>query len=116
MVELGGSEPKGEAAPKPKWTKIHGRTVDLTTFRHPGGNIIEFFQGMDGTSAFEQFHGHSKGAFKMLRALPTKEVDPADIPEQPDEHVQEMSRLLASWRERGLFKPRPVSSGIYGVG
>jgi len=98
------------------WTKVYGRTVDLTTFRHPGGNIVEMFYGMDSTSAFEQFHGHSKGAFKMLRALPTKEVDPADIPAQPDEHVREMSRLMASWRERGLFKPRPIVSAAYGIG
>ena len=54
---------------KPKWVKIYGRTVDVSKFRHPGGNIIEFFYGMDGTTAFEAFHGHSKGAFKMLRGL-----------------------------------------------
>ena len=47
---------------KQQWSKIHGRTVDLTSFRHPGGNIIEFFYNMDGTSAFEQFHGHSPKA------------------------------------------------------
>ena len=104
-----------EEVVKPKWSKLHGRTVDLTNFRHPGGNIIEYFYGMDATTAFEEFHGHSKGAFKMLRALPTKEVDPADIPAQPEEHVHEMSRLMASWRERGLFKPRPVSSALYGI-
>merc|ERR1740138_1466788 len=96
-----------------KWTKVYGRPVDLSSFRHPGGNIVEMFYGMDSTSAFEQFHGHSKGAFKMLRALPTKEVDPADIPAQPDEHVREMSRLMASWRERGLFKPRPIVSAAF---
>jgi len=113
---MGADEPASKkASDKPMWSKFYGRTVDLTHFRHPGGNIIEFFYGMDGTTSFEQFHGHSQKAFKMLRALPTKEVDPADIPDQPDSHVQEMSRLMASWRERGLFKPRPVSSGIYGI-
>jgi len=70
---------------------------------------------MDGTTAFEAFHGHHKGAFKMLKALPTKEVDPADVPEQPDAHVEEMSRLMASWRERGLFKPRPIAASAYGL-
>lgn len=108
------SKAEGSVA-KPKWVKIHGRTVDVSKFRHPGGNIIDFFYGMDGTTAFEAFHGHSKGAFKMLRALPTKEVDPADIPEQPDSHVQEMSRLMTEWRERGLFKPRPLATASYGL-
>uniref|UniRef100_A0A6T0HL40 Uncharacterized protein n=1 Tax=Emiliania huxleyi TaxID=2903 RepID=A0A6T0HL40_EMIHU len=102
-------------AERPKWTTIHGRHVDVSKFRHPGGNIIELFYGMDSTSAFEQFHGHHKGAWKMLKALPTKEVDPADVPQQPQEHVAEMTRLMTSWRERGLFKPRPVASGIYGL-
>ena len=92
-------KPKEEKGPM--WTKIHGRTIDLTNFRHPGGNIIELFYGMDATSAFEQFHGHYAGAFKMLRSLPTKEVDASEIPAQPDSHVEEMSRLMVEWRERG---------------
>ena len=41
--------------------------------------------------------------------------DPADIPEQKDSHVQEMSRLMVEWRERGLFKPRPIVSSLYGL-
>lgn len=105
----------GKREIKPAWTKIYGKTVDVSKFRHPGGNIIELFYGMDATTAFEAFHGHHKGAFKMLRSLPVKEVDPADIPSQPEEHVAEMSRLFASWRERGLFKPRPLVSGLYGM-
>ena len=103
------------AVEKPAWVKFYGRTVDVAKFRHPGGNIIELFYGMDGTTAFEAFHGHSKAAFKMLKALPTKDVDSADIPAQPDSHVQEMSRLMVSWRERGLFKPRPIVSSLYGL-
>ena len=106
-------KPKEEKGPM--WTKIHGRTIDLTNFRHPGGNIIELFYGMDATSAFEQFHGHYAGAFKMLRSLPTKEVDASEIPAQPDSHVEEMSRLMVEWRERGLFKPRPLLSASYGI-
>ena len=68
----------GKREIKPAWTKIYGKTVDVSKFRHPGGNIIELFYGMDATTAFEAFHGHHKGAFKMLRSLPVKEVDPAD--------------------------------------
>ena len=110
-------EKRPERAPKgPLWSKFHGRTVDLTHFRHPGGNIIEFFYGMDGTSAFEHFHGHHKGAWKMLRALPTKEVDPADIPSQPDSHVEEMSRLMVSWRERGLVTPSRAQTAFKAIG
>lgn len=100
---------------RPRWLKVHGRVVDVEKFRHPGGNIIEFFYGMDGTSAFEQFHGHHVGAWKMLKALPTKAVDAADLPAQPEAHVHEMSRLMAEWRERGLFRPRPLAGAAYGL-
>jgi len=106
---------RAKEAAKPTWTKIHGRTVDVETFRHPGGNILDLFLGMDATTAFETFHGHHKGAWKMLKTLPEKEVAAADIPAQKEEHVAEMTRLMASWRERGLFKPRPVASSIYGL-
>ena len=58
----------GKREAKPAWTKIHGKTLDVSKFRHPGGNIIELFYGMDATTAFEAFHGHHKGAFKMLRS------------------------------------------------
>ena len=113
---LGADEarPK-QVVQKEKWTKIHGRVLDVSKFRHPGGNIIELFYGMDSTTAFESFHGHHKGAWKMLKTLPEKEVDPSEIPEQPEAHVAEMQQLMASWRDRGLFKPRPVASAAYGV-
>ena len=39
---------------KPSWLKIHGRVIDVSKFRHPGGNIINLFYGLDGTSAFER--------------------------------------------------------------
>jgi len=104
-----------KGAAKPRWTKIHGRVVDVEKFRHPGGNILDLFLGMDATTAFESFHGHHKGAWKMLKALPEKAVDAADVPEQKEDHVAEMSRLMTVWRERGLFKPRPVASAAYGL-
>ena len=109
------SERKRGMPSKPAWTKIHGKVLDVSQFRHPGGNIIELFYGMDATTAFEAFHGHNKGAWKMLRALPSKDVDPSEIPVQADSHVHEMSRLMTSWRERGLFKPRPLLSSVYGL-
>jgi cytochrome b involved in lipid metabolism len=46
---------------RPRWLKVHGRVVDVEKFRHPGGNIIEFFYGMDGTSAFEQVSSLDRG-------------------------------------------------------
>ena len=105
---------KSAAAPKPQWTKIKGRVVDVSGFRHPGGNILEYFQGMDGTTAFEAFHGHSRKATLMLDSLPTVK-EPVELPQQPEAHVTAMTEMFASWRERGLFKPRPIASATYGL-
>jgi len=100
---------------KPQWTQIKGRVVNVAGFRHPGGNVLEYFQGMDATTAFEAFHGHSKKAQLMLASLPTVEERP-EMPAQPEAHVTAMTEMLASWRERGLYEPRPIASATYGLG
>ena len=121
MDEGGGplKEPprKGRDAPKPSWTTIGGRAVDLGGFKHPGGNIIDLFQGIDATSAFEVFHGHSTTAQQMLRARPTKElaVAPAKddrTPTQPKGHAEWMTMIQRKWRDEGLYEPRPWASGM----
>jgi len=108
-------ESKGKSElEKPQWTVIKGRVVDLSTFRHPGGNIIKYFQGIDGTSAFESFHRHSKKAQLMLKSLPEVE-EVVDVPEQKPEHVVVMTQLLAKWKADGLFEPRLAVSTAYGA-
>lgn len=49
----------GEKVAKPKWIKVNGKYYDTSEFRHPGGNIVEMFYGLDGTTGFESFHGHN---------------------------------------------------------
>ena len=51
----------------------------------------------------------------MLKTLPEAVVDKEDIPEQPEAHIEELQRLMASWRERGLYEPRPFVSAAYGL-
>ena len=97
----------GKREVKPAWTKIYGKTLDVSKFRHPGGNIIELFYGMDATTAFEAFHGHHKGAFNLhktmacyLRVLnATFGIDDMDARVTPDdaEHLTDLwllQRLL----------------------
>jgi len=97
-----------------KWLKIRGRTIDVTNFKHPGGNVVDYFYGIDATSAFEAFHGHTKKANVILKALPDLSYEPKDAIKQPEEHVTSMTRTYADWQKRGLFKPRPIASGLYG--
>lgn len=110
----GDAVPKGEKK-LVQWVKIRGKFYDVASFKHPGGNIIDLFLGMDATSSFETFHGHNKKAEIILRALPEMKEKPADVPEQAEGHAEELSKYLVKWREEGLFEPRPVASGLYGL-
>mmetsp|Transcript_30147 Transcript_30147/g.75332 ORF Transcript_30147/g.75332 Transcript_30147/m.75332 type:complete len:424 (+) Transcript_30147:27-1298(+) len=106
---------RGAAAPAAGWVELHGRLVDISRFDHPGGNVIDFFDGLDATTAFESFHGHHKAAKLVLASLPEKTLPPHALPPQPEEHAAEMSRLIAAWRARGLYEPRPLAGIAYGL-
>ena len=42
-------------------TKIHTKSYDLTSFKHPGGNkALELIKNKDGTCLFELYHPFSK--------------------------------------------------------
>lgn len=110
------AEPKAKAAPPKGWVKIGARLVDVRSFRHPGGNVLDYFRGQDGTTAFEAFHGHSKAPLRHLKALPNFEPGGDDAAAaQPEAHVAAMTALQAAWRARGLYEPRPAISSAYGL-
>ena len=110
------AESKADAkVEKPKWTKIHGKYYDMSAFRHPGGNIVELFYGLDATSGFESFHGHAPSALKLLKATPQLEKPPAQPESQAEGHVEAMTAMIAKWKAAGLYEPRPVASGLYGL-
>ena len=51
--------------------KIEGVTYDITDFKHPGGNIINYAKNSpDATEIFREFHHRSTKATKVLRSLP----------------------------------------------
>lgn len=57
---------------------LNGQFYDVTSFPHPGGNIIRFFtnNGEDATSTFRQFHHRSfLKASKILHSLPKRKAD-----------------------------------------
>merc|ERR1711871_55274 len=99
----------------PKWIKLHGKFYDVSQFRHPGGNIINLFHGLDATSAYEAFHGHNQKADRYLKAVPQLSATPENVTTQTDGHVQAMTNMFAKWRRDGLFEPRPVASFTYGA-
>ena len=55
---------------------IHGQLYDVTNFKHPGGSIVKFLTNNgDATEAFVEFHGRSKKAQAMLKAMPKVPAD-----------------------------------------
>lgn len=95
---------------------IGGKAIDVSSFDHPGGNVIGYFHGLDATVAFESFHGHSKRAKRVLSSLPVLE-ETIDSPKEKRnaEEQDEMNRLLDKWRREGLFQPRLWSTFVYGA-
>lgn len=63
-------------------TKIHGKSYDLTNFKHPGGSIpLHLINGRDGTCLFESYHPVSNR--DLLRKILDKyEIEDSDIEEQ----------------------------------
>lgn len=49
---------------------LHGHEYDLTHFKHPGGNIIEFFDGVDASVVYASTHSHD---VSILDAYKVKE-------------------------------------------
>ena len=65
--------------------KINGVTYDVTEFKHPGGNIINYAKNShDATEIFNEFHHRSSKAKKMLLSLPhycdSQDTVPSPVP------------------------------------
>ena len=54
---------------------INNKVYDISKFKHPGGNIINYYLNEDATNAFNQFHMKSKKAIKILDSLPHRYID-----------------------------------------
>ncbi|KAJ3337264.1 hypothetical protein HDU93_001351 [Gonapodya sp. JEL0774] len=65
------------ATPEDCWVVIDGHVYDVTRFArfHPGGETV-FHQiaGSDATSAFEIYHHHVTGAFRIPRRNPDERI------------------------------------------
>ncbi|CAD7947294.1 unnamed protein product [Amoebophrya sp. A25] len=93
---------------------IGDRIVDVTNYikKHPGGRVLRFMAGTDGTDAFAQFHHRSKRAATTLARLPQRE--PQDRAELDRFRNVGNQALLADIRalesdleKEGYFEPSP---------
>lgn len=80
---------------------------DITNFKHPGGNVINYMtNGQNATEAFNEFHFRSKKAHAILASLPKRKLDK---PHPNDREVlDDFKKFRQSLIDRGFFKPSPV--------
>uniref|UniRef100_A0A7S3K778 Cytochrome b5 heme-binding domain-containing protein n=1 Tax=Aureoumbra lagunensis TaxID=44058 RepID=A0A7S3K778_9STRA len=98
----------GEAAAKT--VLIQGELYDVSDFKHPGGSIVKFLTGDgDATEAFTEFHGRSKKAKAMLKALPHTQASDEEMKRRAFNGREELAKDYAELRreleEEGFFKP-----------
>ena len=96
--------------------KIEGVTYDITDFKHPGGNIIQYAKNSpDATDIFREFHHRSTKATKLLRSLPVCNDgdDGADavlershmLTERQQEMTTDFREMRANLVNQGCFEP-----------
>jgi len=94
---------------------IDGTTYDISEFKHPGGNIINYATNTaDATEIFNEFHHRSTLAKKLLRSLPVYQRDDDGDDDGGDgneltERQQAMTRDFREMRtnlvNQGCFEP-----------
>lgn len=101
--------------------KIDETTYDATNFilKHPGGNIIKYFNNIDATEVFSTFHSNSSFAYKMLKSLPIIEKNNdlgKSIIEQNNSIKKEgFKKMVAKWKSKGLFSGRNKDFILWGL-
>jgi fatty acid desaturase 2 (delta-6 desaturase) len=87
-----------------KFIIINDYKYDITNFKHPGGNVINYMaNGDNATEAFNEFHYRSKTATQLLNQLPKTKLsnfiyDDKDI-------LKDFGKLRNSFIRKGYFKP-----------
>ena len=77
---------------------------DITNFKHPGGNVINYMtNGQNATEAFNEFHFRSKKALNVLASLPKKKLDTPHLTDR--EVLEDFTKFRQSLIDRGFFKP-----------
>lgn len=82
---------------------------DITNFKHPGGNVIDYMtSGQDATQVFEEFHYRSTRSKLILHSLPHKKIEKNDTLTQSGTETKMLAdfvRFRKSLEDRGFFKP-----------
>ena len=87
---------------------VEDKIYDITDFwkKHPGGNVIKYYDNLDATEAFYTFHAKSKKAYLMLKSLPSKE--------SVVKTTHDFSTVLKKWKDEGLYNTNYYEFVIWG--
>jgi fatty acid desaturase 2 (delta-6 desaturase) len=89
---------------KQKFVIINDYKYDITNFKHPGGNVINYMaNGDNATEAFNEFHYRSKTATQLLNQLPKTKI--SNFIYDDKEILKEFGKLRNSFIRKGYFKP-----------
>ena len=84
---------------------INDVEVDVSKFKHPGGNVISYYYGQNATHVFNAFHHRSSKAQRLLKSM--MKQDSAILIYNNNE--QAMLDDFNAWRlsliKRGFFEP-----------
>jgi fatty acid desaturase len=105
FVKKYNKTPKTNEIVEKKTICIGEYEYDITNFKHPGGNVINYMtQGQDATNTFEEFHYRSKKARLVLNSLPKTKIINKDK-NTDEEMLNDFVLFRKSLEDRGFFKP-----------
>ena len=90
-----------------KWIRIDDIEYDVTKFKHPGGNVINYMLtslGADATETFKEFHMRSKKAQLVLKSLPKKAVGPRNLDKKESQLLDAFEKFRNELQEEGFFE------------
>lgn len=86
---------------------IDGWSYDISSFAkiHPGGSVINFYEGLDASDAYHALHQRSLRADKYLATLPRRPVDKSIDDVDDSELIKDFRILRDELEKDGLYKP-----------
>jgi acyl-CoA 6-desaturase (Delta-6 desaturase) len=87
---------------------INQKCYDITDFvkRHPGGNVLLYYEGQDATMVYKEMHRRSKKSDAFLNSLPVLDNPPVLVQKESNSNMQvDFEQWRTSLEERGFFKP-----------
>jgi len=90
-----------------KFIIINNNKYDITSFNHPGGEVISYYLNKDATDVFNAFHQRSSKANIILNNLPI--INDDNIENYKDNKnklmLEDFNKFRQSLLDRGFYKP-----------